>query len=583
MKKNWLLSLLIVLVGAVAAGLILTLQTTQAETEHASAETGAETETAAETAAEPRGPHGGRLLSDRDLDLEVQIYEAGVAPEFRVYFQRAGKALPVKALQLSAEVKRLGKTDRLSFVAERDYLRSQQSVYEPHSFDVSLTGTYAGQRYTWTFQSREGRLEVPPELLKRSGVQVLSAGPRALGRSLRFPGQIALDQDMYVHIAPPLAGVANAVLKHVGEPVRKGEVLAVLNSRELSELRLAYQAQQQETQRARQWLTREKTGASHTRRLLALLKQGQDPEAIQRQLAQTPVGENKALLLTALSELRLARQTLTREQDLSRDRITSQETLQKAQTDYEAALARYSAALEEVAWQREGTLLERQQAVQSAETAQQQLAQKLQVLQVPLQAGAGGSARYEVRSPIDGVITEKHLSVGESTPSAGPIFVVANLKVVWAELQVPDAQLERVRLGQRVRVTAQNGQRQATGVISHTSPVVDPDTRRAEAHAHIDNPDGFWRPGMFITVEVLTDARRVPVAVAKSALQTFRDWTVVYARFGDQFEVRPLKLGAEDGEWVEVLSGLAPGQAYAAQNSFVLKAELGKTTASHDH
>ena len=75
----------------------------------------------------------------------------------------------------------------------------------------------------------------------------------------------------------------------------------------------------------------------------------------------------------------------------------------------------------------------------------------------------------------------------------------------------------------------------------------------------------------------------VPVAVKSAAIQTFRDWQVVFARFGDQFEVRPIELGRRDGDWVEIVSGLGAGQAYATDNAFVLKAELGKAGASHDH
>ena len=75
----------------------------------------------------------------------------------------------------------------------------------------------------------------------------------------------------------------------------------------------------------------------------------------------------------------------------------------------------------------------------------------------------------------------------------------------------------------------------------------------------------------------------VPLAVATEAIQTFRDWQVVFVRYGDWFEARPLKLGRTDGQWVEVLSGLGPGERYAAANSFAIKAEIGKLGATHDH
>ncbi|MCA1852010.1 MAG: HlyD family secretion protein, partial [Beggiatoa sp.] len=77
--------------------------------------------------------------------------------------------------------------------------------------------------------------------------------------------------------------------------------------------------------------------------------------------------------------------------------------------------------------------------------------------------------------------------------------------------------------------------------------------------------------------------RTVPVAVAAEAIQSYRDWSVVFVQYGDLFEVRPLELGSRDRQWVEVVQGLSAGERYATRNSFVLKAELGKSGATHDH
>ena len=75
----------------------------------------------------------------------------------------------------------------------------------------------------------------------------------------------------------------------------------------------------------------------------------------------------------------------------------------------------------------------------------------------------------------------------------------------------------------------------------------------------------------------------VPVAVRIEAIQTIRDWSVVFVKHGDVFEARPLELGRRDRDWVEVLDGLSSGEAYAVENSFVIKAEIGKAGATHDH
>jgi cobalt-zinc-cadmium efflux system membrane fusion protein len=84
-------------------------------------------------------------------------------------------------------------------------------------------------------------------------------------------------------------------------------------------------------------------------------------------------------------------------------------------------------------------------------------------------------------------------------------------------------------------------------------------------------------------VDVVANEVAVPVAVSADAIQTINDETVVFGRYGDDFEARPLKLGRSDGQSVEVLNGLNAGEKYAAKNSFLIKADLGKSGASHDH
>ncbi|MEE4464815.1 efflux RND transporter periplasmic adaptor subunit, partial [Azotobacter chroococcum] len=103
------------------------------------------------------------------------------------------------------------------------------------------------------------------------------------------------------------------------------------------------------------------------------------------------------------------------------------------------------------------------------------------------------------------------------------------------------------------------------------------------ARASIPNPDGRWRPGMSVSAEVTIAKHQVPLAVKESGLQRFRDFTVVFAQVGETYEVRMLELGARDGEYVEVLGGLKPGTPYVAEQSFLIKADIEKSGASHDH
>lgn len=88
---------------------------------------------------------------------------------------------------------------------------------------------------------------------------------------------------------------------------------------------------------------------------------------------------------------------------------------------------------------------------------------------------------------------------------------------------------------------------------------------------------------MAVSAEVTIASREVPLAVKESGLQRFRDFTVVFAQVGETYEVRMLELGARDGEFVEVLEGLKPNTPYVSEQSFLIKADVDKSGASHDH
>ncbi|MDH3202056.1 MAG: HlyD family secretion protein, partial [Myxococcales bacterium] len=142
---------------------------------------------------------------------------------------------------------------------------------------------------------------------------------------------------------------------------------------------------------------------------------------------------------------------------------------------------------------------------------------------------------------------------------------------------------ESLKVGQIANLFAGEGTLNATAPVIYISPFGAENTQTTVARIELPNPDGRWRPGLFVTGEIVVDDASVPLAVKASALQTFRDWDVVFLRDGDLFEIAILELGRRDDDWVEVLSGLAPGQKYAAENSFVVKADIGKSGATHDH
>ena len=188
---------------------------------------------------------------------------------------------------------------------------------------------------------------------------------------------------------------------------------------------------------------------------------------------------------------------------------------------------------------------------------------------------------YTINAPIAGVVTEQVAHAGEQT-GGRRLFTIVDTTSVWAELAVFPGDRARVRLGADLSIMPATGGEAVAGTISYINVMTDANQAVA-ARVVLDNTDGVWPPGTYVTADIQIGKYEVPLAVRRSALQSFRDFTVVYAQIGDEYEVRMLELGRQAGEWAEVLGGLDPGTRYVTENSYVLKADIEKSGASHDH
>jgi cobalt-zinc-cadmium efflux system membrane fusion protein len=190
---------------------------------------------------------------------------------------------------------------------------------------------------------------------------------------------------------------------------------------------------------------------------------------------------------------------------------------------------------------------------------------------------------YAIPAPISGVIMERNATPGD-VAGAAPLYVIADPRKLHAEFFIYPRDAERLRAGQPVTVTSVGGASTLKARIEVILPTSDLLTQTVVAHVELPNPDGVtWRPGQAVEGSVVVASDDVPLAVRTRALQRFRDFTVVYARVDDTYEVRMLELGRQSPEWTEVLGGLAPGEVYVSDNAFLIRADVEKTGASHDH
>ena len=189
---------------------------------------------------------------------------------------------------------------------------------------------------------------------------------------------------------------------------------------------------------------------------------------------------------------------------------------------------------------------------------------------------------YQVKSPSAGIIINRNTNVGNVTGEAS-IFTVVDLSEVWAEFHVFPRDLSIVKLDHKVRVhTLENNQEQMTS-IRMILPTADTLSQTVVAIVAIDNPQNDWRPGMTVEGDVMVSEREVTMAVSEQAIQRMENQTVVFVKEGNTYEMRPVTLGISDGSFIEVKTGLRVGEQYVSQGSFIVKADIGKAEAEHQH
>lgn len=189
---------------------------------------------------------------------------------------------------------------------------------------------------------------------------------------------------------------------------------------------------------------------------------------------------------------------------------------------------------------------------------------------------------YNVTAPISGVILERNTNIGD-VANGEPLFIIADLSEVWAKFHVFPKDADMVASGQSVRVHTLDEGKEDDAKIVMLFPTADALSQTLVAITPLVNDKGKWRPGMTVEGDVTIAEKQVPLAVRASALQTMEDQTVVFVKTGDSYEMKPVKTGISDGKYVQILSGLQPGQDYVSENSFIIKADILKSGAAHEH
>ncbi|MDE2361043.1 MAG: efflux RND transporter periplasmic adaptor subunit [Hyphomicrobiales bacterium] len=352
-----------------------------------------------------------------------------------------------------------------------------------------------------------GDLAMTPTQIEAAQIEIGAAANGVVVQRLAAPGVVLVDQDRVARIPAKVVGTVAQLRKKLGDRIEKGEVVAVLDSRE--------------------------------------------------------VADAKSEFLSASVAFDLQKTLFERTEALWGKKIATEQAYLQARATSVAAELR--------------TGLARQKLVALGFDA---------VTISNLKPGATLDLRqYPIQSPIVGRVIERKVDVGAAVGGnndPSELYTVADLSSLWVDLSVPMTDLNRVREGQSVTIAAPGGS-EARGKIVFIGPVLNQETRAARVLASLPNPDLAWRPGAYVTAKIDVAQGAAAVIVPSSAIQTIEGKPSVFVRTDNGFERRSVTLGKGDGDRIEVTAGLSAGEPIAATNTFVLKAELGKSEASHDH
>ena len=349
-------------------------------------------------------------------------------------------------------------------------------------------------------------LRLPAGAAAKNPIGTAKAQMVRLARDILVIGTVAPDQDHYAVVGPLVSGRVARLGAGVGDKLRRGQIIAEIESAE--------------------------------------------------------VGEARAGLIAARARHTAAETNLRRETDLADRRISSSRERELAQAQWVIDKAGVRAAAERL----------RAIGLSNAD------------IDAIDRQDLGG--RVPMRSPIDGVVIERTVTLGQAIERATDAFKIADLSHLWVNLDLYEKDLARVRVGQEVEVRAEAFPGEIfRGRVAYVVPVIDEATRTAKVRLEFENREGHLSLGQLVTARIVGDGHRGSpevLAVPRNAVERVEGRPVVFVIAeersggdrGNGFQQRTVELGASGGELVEIRQGLAAGESVAVDGAFLLKSEL---------
>lgn len=367
-------------------------------------------------------------------------------------------------------------------------------------------------------------VKLPEGAAKVAGIRVEKAKKRSLTASVVAPARVAFNADAMAHVGALIQGRVVEIKVRVGDVVKKDDVLVVVESTELGRSQSAYLQRRTEAEVAGAAVTPAKDAYDRAKKLF---------------------DESQGI---AFAEV------------------------QKREVDYRAAV---------------GTKATSESSMQAAENelhllgiTQEEVKKLVETREI--------NPRYSIRAPIAGKVIEREVTLGELVaPEKEKILVLADTSSYWVWADIPEARLADIGVGSKADLTvaALPGVRMA-GEVSLVSAEVDPNTRSARVRLVVENGNDKLKPGMFARVTLFAEGKEAVLAVPEEAIQTIEGKPSIFVPVEGEpntFARRDVVLGKTVSGFMPVVSGLKEGESVVVSGTFILKAELGKSEAKHEH
>lgn len=426
-----------------------------------------------------------------------------------------------------------------------------------------------------------------------AGIQIKPAVYGSFQTVIWRTGKIGLNEDRVAHLSPMVEGIVSAVRVRLGQEVKAGEVLAVLNSKEVGQAKLELARNRlglAACKAQHDWVL---TTQQNTEELLKALAQNTPMAEIDKRFQGRAIGDWRQQLLSAYSRRERSKVQLDNIQTAAAEGAIPLGTARSIRSEFETAEASYQALREEIYFQNQHNLRISEQKLRDAQS--QVLLTSAHLLMMgfgrqeieamdPLGEGAAVSS-YAIRAPFAGIVLTRDATLGERLSPQAIAFTIGDLSKVWIQADVPEADLEMVGswTGKKLMFRLPGQEVSCRADLFHVGDQVDKSTRTIPLLAVAANPSRALKPGMFIEVQLCREFAGPVVQVPASAIQRYANQTFVFVHKGqDEFVRVDVTVGKTSGGQVEIVKGLTAGQPVVTEGGFALKSEMLRSMLAED-